>query len=282
MVRPCADAAVTPEDAFRSLPAPVVFVAVVSAVGGAVVVVDDEVVVDVEVDVDGAPVAVAGGWPCPRSPALPGRSSRGAAPEGAPPDKPTIIATATAASARIADSLSVFGRRNAQPADDDAGVSEPELLAVYDKALPEVFGYLVRRCPSPAVAEDLTAETFLAAVAAVRRGTVESLTPAWLIAVARNKLVDHWRRMAREPETADDDPVVADDWTDPLEPGPALDALRRLGPHHRVALTLRYLDGLSVPEVADHLGRTVHATEALLVRARAAFRKAYTERRGDA
>ena len=43
--------------------------------------------------------------------------------------------------------------------------------------------------------------------------------------------------------------------------------------------TLRYLDGLSVPEVAEHLGRTVHATEALLVRARNAFRVAL--RRGE-
>ena len=49
------------------------------------------------------------------------------------------------------------------------------------------------------------------------------------------------------------------------------------GSHHRAALTLRYLDGLPVPEVANHLGRTVHATEALLVRARTAFRHAYGE-----
>ncbi len=53
--------------------------------------------------------------------------------------------------------------------------------------------------------------------------------------------------------------------------------LDTLGPHHRGALTLRYLDGLPVPEVAEQLGRTVHATEALLVRARAAFRRAYEE-----
>jgi RNA polymerase sigma-70 factor (ECF subfamily) len=56
--------------------------------------------------------------------------------------------------------------------------------------------------------------------------------------------------------------------------------LDQLGAHHRAALTLRYLDGLAVPEVADHLGRTVHATEALLVRARAAFRAAYTDPEG--
>lgn len=53
--------------------------------------------------------------------------------------------------------------------------------------------------------------------------------------------------------------------------------LDQLGAHHRAALTLRYLDGLTIPEVADHLGRTVHATEALLVRAHAAFRAAYAD-----
>ena len=51
--------------------------------------------------------------------------------------------------------------------------------------------------------------------------------------------------------------------------------------HHRAALTLRYLDGLPVPEVASHLDRTVHATEALLVRARAAFRRIYEGEEGS-
>ena len=53
--------------------------------------------------------------------------------------------------------------------------------------------------------------------------------------------------------------------------------LDRLGPHHRLALTLRYLDGLPVPEVARLLDRSLHATEALLVRARTAFRRAYDQ-----
>lgn len=47
------------------------------------------------------------------------------------------------------------------------------------------------------------------------------------------------------------------------------------------ALTLRYLDGLPVPEVARYLDRTVHATEALLVRARAAFRRIYEGEEGS-
>jgi hypothetical protein len=50
----------------------------------------------------------------------------------------------------------------------------------------------------------------------------------------------------------------------------------RLTGTHRAALALRYLDGLPVAQVARALDRTVTATEALLVRARAAFRRSYT------
>ena len=54
------------------------------------------------------------------------------------------------------------------------------------------------------------------------------------------------------------------------------DVLARLTPHHRMALTLRYLDGLPVEQVATHLERSVHATESLLMRAKAAYRAAAT------
>jgi RNA polymerase sigma-70 factor (ECF subfamily) len=51
--------------------------------------------------------------------------------------------------------------------------------------------------------------------------------------------------------------------------------MRSLPPDQQAVLSLRYLDDLSVPEVADVLGRSVHATESLLARARRAFRKSY-------
>jgi RNA polymerase sigma-70 factor (ECF subfamily) len=169
-----------------------------------------------------------------------------------------------------------------QPASADQGA---ELLALYDRALPQVYGYLLPRCGSETVAEDLTGETFLAAVAAVQKETVERMTVAWLVGVARHKLVDHWRRQAREDRNMQvaADAVVTehDPWGEQLDTSRAHQTLAGLRGHHRAALTLRYVDDLSVPEVAEHLGRTVHATEALLVRSRSAFRRAYGERRDD-
>ena len=158
------------------------------------------------------------------------------------------------------------------------------LLALYDGAVGEVYGYLQGRCRNRTIAEDLTSEVFMAAVDAVARDTVTDVTTAWLIGIARHKLVDHWRRVEREqrrlravgdepgPDAAQDDP-----WDVHLDVLAARDVLEQLGAHHRAALTLRYLDGLSVPEVAAVLGRTVHATEALLVRAKRAFRALYEE-----
>jgi RNA polymerase sigma-70 factor (ECF subfamily) len=155
------------------------------------------------------------------------------------------------------------------------------LVAIYPVALPQVYGYLLPRCGSVAVAEDLTAETFMVAVAARRRGSSAELSVAWLVGIARHKLVDHWRRAAREQRSllaaeADAEPLD-DPWGDWLDAEAAHAALARLSAHHRIALTLRYLDGLPVAQVASHLDRSVHATETLLVRARAALRRVYRE-----
>lgn len=150
----------------------------------------------------------------------------------------------------------------------------------YDEALPHVYGYLVRRVGSRSVAEDLTSETFMAGVAACRAGRSD-LTTAWFMTVARNKLVDHWRRAGREERgltaVAAETPDRVEPWDVQLDVHDAHVTLARLAPQHRAVLTLRYLDGLPVALVAQEMGRTVHATEALLVRARAAFRRAHEE-----
>jgi RNA polymerase sigma-70 factor (ECF subfamily) len=157
-------------------------------------------------------------------------------------------------------------------------------LELYDDALPHVYGYLARRCANAATAEDLTAETFMAAVAALHNGGMNSnrldlnpahINTAWLIGTARHKLIDHWRRTERRKEELAElwDDMAIDDPTDAaIEVASAQAVLAELAPTHRAVLTLRYLDDLPVGDVATTIGRTVHATEALLTRAKSAYR----------
>jgi RNA polymerase sigma-70 factor (ECF subfamily) len=162
------------------------------------------------------------------------------------------------------------------------GTSDPDaVVALYRQALPQVYGYLLPRCRSAVVAEDLTADTFLAAVSATKQGAAPEVSVAWLVGVARHKLVDYWRRQGREDRslalvggTTDE---VDDPWDAQLDRDALYAALGRLNVFQRAALTLRYLDGLPVADVAGHLGRSLHATETLLARARTALRRVYRE-----
>lgn len=170
-------------------------------------------------------------------------------------------------------------------ADHRTGDAGTALLCLYDEALPQVYGYLLRRTGRRELAEDLTSETFLAAAGAARAAPATPVTVGWLIGVARHKLVDHWRRREREQRSlaavadslgADVAAEGGDDpWPGVLDALVAQRALDSLQPQHRAALILRYVDDLPVAQVAELLGRSVQATEALLVRSRRHFRDNY-------
>ena len=67
---------------------------------------------------------------------------------------------------------------------------------LYRRSVTEVYSYLASRLGERGTAEDLTQEVFIAGARRAAAGEVVELP--WLIAVARNKLVDHWRAHARE------------------------------------------------------------------------------------
>ena len=163
------------------------------------------------------------------------------------------------------------------------GEAAERFLALYAAALPYVYGYLLARCGRAVLAEELTSETMLAAVDTLKREPPASLSTAWLLGIARHKLVDYWRRLAREERSLraiaiqEPNEQHEDPWDVHLDGVRARDTLEQLAPQHRTVLTLRYLDDLPVADVAAMLDRTLHATEALLVRARLAFRRAYSE-----
>ena len=137
-----------------------------------------------------------------------------------------------------------------------AGVDD--LVAIYDQALPQVYGYVLPRCGSVAAAEDVTADTFVAAVVALEQRAAPAPTVAWLIGIARHKLVDHWRRSEREQRTlkevGDTGSNVEDPWPEVVDVDAVHVALAKLSAPQRTALTFRYLDGLPVAEAGRLCG----------------------------
>jgi len=158
--------------------------------------------------------------------------------------------------------------------------------AFYDDALPRVYSYFFHRFGGvAAVAEELTQETFFAAVAEIRKGR-EIIDPLhWVLGIARHKLMDHYRRLERQERAVEVSREAVDaeasTWEAVERRELTLRALAAVPAMQRAALVLRYLDDLSVAEVARALGRSVHATESLLTRGRESFRRVYAEVAGD-
>ncbi len=77
--------------------------------------------------------------------------------------------------------------------------SDRAFEAWYQRTLPRVYAYLFSRCGNDAtLAEELSQQTFIAAVDQRSRFDGRSDTVTWLCGIARHKLADHFRAIERE------------------------------------------------------------------------------------
>jgi RNA polymerase sigma-70 factor (ECF subfamily) len=124
-----------------------------------------------------------------------------------------------------------------------------------------------------ALAEDLTQDTFAVVVEAARAGRLEALSLAWVMGVARHKMIDHYRKASRDERRLSLFGARDEDVDDPYalvgqEPARIVQALASLRSEHRLVLVLKYLDDLTVDQIAAALGKSSQAIESLLARAR--------------
>ncbi|MGN6302720.1 MAG: sigma-70 family RNA polymerase sigma factor [Angustibacter sp.] len=147
---------------------------------------------------------------------------------------------------------------------------------LYERYVDVVYRYIYFRVGSHHVAEDLTSETF---VRALRRLDSFSWTgrdiAAWFVTIARNIVFDHVKssRYKLEVTTAellDGDehaPSPEQDVLQRLRDEGLVEAMRRLKPEQQECLALRFLQGLSLAETAEAMGRTAGAVKQLQLRA---------------
>jgi RNA polymerase sigma-70 factor (ECF subfamily) len=141
--------------------------------------------------------------------------------------------------------------------------------AAYREALRRIAvrlrGWLRRRLQSlPDEVEDLVQETLLAIH--LQRGTYDPAVPVsrWVLAIARHKLIDLWRRRGRRDALNDplDDvaegalPAVSDEL--PVQRDLAT-LLGTLPPAQQDAITMTKLEGLSMAEASARSGVSVSA-----------------------
>ena len=150
-----------------------------------------------------------------------------------------------------------------------------ELFARYREPL---YGFFRRRLDSGERAEDLTQETFLAAIRARARWEPRALVRTYLYGIAFKLLLNERRRQARNAP-----------WTGAI-PEPATDlaeqtlwlrhAIARLAPQEREILMLREYDELSYVEIARLLRLPVNTVRSRLFRSRMALKEQFAPTAG--
>jgi RNA polymerase sigma-70 factor (ECF subfamily) len=167
--------------------------------------------------------------------------------------------------------------------------------AFFDRYFPGLYRFaMVRVDYDEDAAEEVAQSTLCKAISKLDTFRGEAALFTWLCTFCRHEISAYYRKRSRAPvgvDLTEDSPeiraaleslgnAVAD------EPGKAFDrrelgrlvqiALDALPIRYGNALEWKYLDGLSVKEIAGRLDLSAKAAESLLTRAREAFRDAFT------
>jgi RNA polymerase sigma-70 factor (ECF subfamily) len=147
---------------------------------------------------------------------------------------------------------------------------------LYDHYQGAVYRFLYYRVGSVALAEDLTSETFFRALRSMSSFRWQGKDfGAWLMTIARNLTTDHYKSSKTRMETPTEDMAPHDSATDGPEVSvlssltneALLTALKQLPPEQQECLIMRFLQGLSIAETAQVLGRSDGAIKQLQLRA---------------
>lgn len=165
-----------------------------------------------------------------------------------------------------------------------AAAGEPAAVReLLDTVGPVVYGFVYARVGGDeAAAEDVVQETFVEAIRSAPTYRGDAALASWCCAIARRRLARHYEAERRAavarsglravPEAAPAERVEERD--------EVVRALGRLPSLHRQVLVLKYLDDVTVADIATQLGRTPVQVQSLLQRARASLRVVLEAGRG--
>lgn len=164
----------------------------------------------------------------------------------------------------------------------------------FESFFPALYRFALTRVGHDDAAEEIAQATLCAAVRKLDTFRGEAALFTWLCTFCRHEIAGFYRRANRRPPTVD----LVEDNPEVLGALESLWALTGDGPQEAVrrseivrlvhvtldmlparygdALEWKYIDGLSVKQIAERLGSSAKAAESLLTRARVAFRDGFS------
>jgi RNA polymerase sigma-70 factor, ECF subfamily len=141
--------------------------------------------------------------------------------------------------------------------------------ALYEMQFERVYAFVANRVRNRATAEDLTSEVFHKALANLAEYEWRGVPfAAWLLRIAANAVIDQGKRVARELPALDDPPGPAKAELRVVEDRARLFQLvQQLPKVQRQVVHQRFVEQLSIREVAKRLGKTEGAIKQLQLRA---------------
>lgn len=136
-----------------------------------------------------------------------------------------------------------------------------------------VFHFLLSRCRDPVLAEDLTQETFLAALNTIGSYDGSCKLSTWLCQIAKHLLYRHWEKSSRVQFEELDETMESGNDTERqaitrIELEDVWERLQNLSPDMRKAVELRVLGGLSYREIGDMMGKSENWARVTFYRAK--------------
>jgi RNA polymerase sigma-70 factor (ECF subfamily) len=151
---------------------------------------------------------------------------------------------------------------------------------LYDRYVDLVYRYVYYRVGTSQLAEDLTSETFLRALRRISTFTWQGRdVGAWFVTIARNLIADHYKSGRYRLEMTAEDVSTVGPAAQLVSDGPEnavleamqnkvlLQAIKQLNAEQQECIVLRFLQGLSVAETAQAMGKNDGAIKALQYRA---------------
>lgn len=159
-----------------------------------------------------------------------------------------------------------------EPAPTEGGIDRASFAALVEEHQDRLRGFLYRYTRNRQDAEDLTQDTFVKAYRNIHRYDSKYRFSTWLYTIARRTVYNHFRDK-KPTEALEYDLVESSDSPDEEaslddEIGWVWEAAKQLKPDFREALQLKYVDDLSIEEIAKVMGKSQTNVKIILFRAR--------------